>query len=274
MSPRLKSFLLWFFAFIFTAAIAVYQRKTGPTYEIRDKVVIDNQTIPYKLIRTYDGADDAAIFLEVPDRDIKGEIRLRRFLSYDDWTVKPMKRAGPYLVAFIPHEPPAGKVMYTITLQKNDQLFPLTKDNVVMRYKGFVPRGVLILHIITIFAAMLFSTRTGLEVLFKGKYTFPYTWVTIITLLIGGLILGPIVQKYSFGVYWSGWPFGHDLTDNKSLVAFIFWVAALWVQVKNRERKTWSVVAAVIMLVVFLIPHSMLGSEIDFTKAPKSEMQK
>jgi uncharacterized BrkB/YihY/UPF0761 family membrane protein len=92
-------------------------------------------------------------------------------------------------------------------------------------------------------------------------------------LAIGGLILGPIVQKYAFDAYWTGWPFGHDLTDNKSLVAFIFWVIALAMLSRNRVRRTWVVVAAVVTLVVFMIPHSMLGSEIDYTKeTPKTEV--
>ena len=38
------------------------------------------------------------------------------------------------------------------------------------------------------------------------------------TLGLGGMILGPIVQKYAFGAYWTGIPFGHDLTDAKNLV--------------------------------------------------------
>ena len=132
-------------------------------------------------------------------------------------------------------------------------------------------RSVLIPHIFFIFLAMLFSTITGLEAIFKGKNTFVYTWITIITLFLGGLILGPIIQKFSFGVYWSGWPFGHDLTDNKSLIALIFWIVALIIQYRNREKRTWPIIAALVMLIVFLIPHSVLGSEIDYTKEQKTE---
>ncbi len=131
--------------------------------------------------------------------------------------------------------------------------------------------AILLPHILIIFLAMLFSTITGLETIIKGKHILLFTWITIITLFIGGLVLGPIVQKYSFGVYWDGWPFGHDLTDNKSLVAFIFWIIALIVQYKNRDKKLWTIVASIIMLIVFLIPHSVLGSEIDYTKLPKTE---
>ena len=105
-----------------------------------------------------------------------------------------------------------------------------------------------------------------LEVLFKGHYTYIYTWLTVIFLTIGGMILGPIVQKYAFDAYWTGWPFGNDLTDNKSLLAFIFWLVALGYQIWSREKKILAVVAAVVLLAVYMIPHSVLGSEIDYTK--------
>jgi hypothetical protein len=41
------------------------------------------------------------------------------------------------------------------------------------------------------------------------------------------MILGPVVQYYAFGEFWTGVPFGWDLTDNKTLVAVIFWALAV-----------------------------------------------
>jgi hypothetical protein len=273
MNPKIKSFLLWLFAFIFTLVIAVYQRVTGPTYPARGKAVIAGQTVRYKLIRSYDGDDGAPVYVNVPDTAIRGEFMYRRFKSYDEWTTVPMERKGDSLVSRIPHQPVAGKVMYRVILVRGNDRVALEKDPVVIRYKGKVPMSVLIPHILIIFLAMLFSTRTGLEVLFRGKFTFLYTWITIITLFIGGLILGPVVQKFSFGMYWAGWPFGHDLTDNKAAVAFIFWVIALVVLYRNRGNRAWPLIASIIMLIVFLIPHSVLGSEIDYTKGQKTEIR-
>ena len=274
MNPKLKSFILWVFAFVFTLVIAIYQRMTGPTYPERAKVTIGQIEYKFHLLRTYDGADDAKIRLYVPDTSIRGEFKFRRFKSYDDWTMIGMARHGDTLLGCLPHQPPAGKMMFSVTLLKDGTRYLVHAEPTVLRYKGYVPLGILIPHIIIIFLAMLFSTRAGLEVLFRGKYTFLYTWLTIIFLFFGGLLLGPIVQKFSFGVYWAGWPLGHDLTDNKSIVAFIFWVVALIIQYRNREKKLWAVIASVIMLVVFLIPHSALGSEIDYTKTSKVENTK
>lgn len=272
MNPKSKSLLLWILAFVITVAAGYYQRVTGPTYPVRGSVSIDGQVIKYKLIRTYEMSDEAKVTVIVPDTAVKGEIKFRRFRSYDNWTAAPMKRSGDTLIGLLPHQEAAGKVMYHVTLAKGAQSFLLNNDAAVLRYKGYVPLFVLLPHILIIFCAMLFSTRAGFEALFKGKYTLEYTWVTLITLFIGGMILGPIIQKYAFGVYWTGWPFGHDLTDNKSLVGLIFWLVALFALRKNREHRTWAVVASIILFVVFMIPHSMLGSEIDYTKsAPKTE---
>ena len=53
--------LLWIFSIIFTLAIAYYQRATGPTYEKKGKVVLDGTMINYKLIRSAESDEDAAV---------------------------------------------------------------------------------------------------------------------------------------------------------------------------------------------------------------------
>jgi len=87
---------------------------------------------------------------------------------------------------------------------------------------------------------------------------------TVVLLFIGGFILGPAVQKLSFGSLWTGIPFGWDLTDNKTLIALAVWVAALVAGRRGKPARGWVLAAAVVMLVVFLIPHSVLGSELKY----------
>ena len=115
------------------------------------------------------------------------------------------------------------------------------------------------------FTAMLFSMRTGFEAWIRGRNTYKYGIVTIITLFFGGLILGPVIQNLAFGDLWTGWPFGGDLTDNKTLVAFIFWAIAIWKLYKNPAHRTWVFMAAIVTLAVYMIPHSVLGSEFDYS---------
>jgi di/tricarboxylate transporter len=126
--------------------------------------------------------------------------------------------------------------------------------------------SVLIPHIIIIFLAMMFSMRAMFEAFIKGKNLVKYSMWTVILLTVGGMIFGPIVQKYAFDAYWTGWPFGGDLTDNKTLVSFVLWVVAYFMVRKNPKRRGWVIAAAIVLLLIYLIPHSMFGSEIDYTQ--------
>lgn len=259
-----RSGLIWVLCFIFTITIAYYQRKTGPTHPIYGKVQIAQETIKYKLLRTHGGDDDAKIEIAVNDTSIKAYCKFRRKNTGDEWTITELYREGSNLVASLPHQPPAGKIEYFISFNKGDQEIILTEDPVYMRFKGAVPSWILYIHILFIFSAMLFSTRTGVEAIFRGKNTYKYTVITLILFLIGGMIFGPIIQKYAFGDFWTGWPFGGDLTDNKSLVAFIFWFVAFIVVSKNKNNRTWVIIAAIVFLLTYMIPHSVLGSEYDY----------
>ena len=77
------------------------------------------------------------------------------------------------------------------------------------------------------------------------------------------MILGPVVQLYAFGDLWTGIPFGWDLTDNKTLIAFLFWVLAVAMNWK-KSRPAYTVIAAVVLLLIYSIPHSMFGSQLDY----------
>ncbi|MGC8746873.1 MAG: hypothetical protein ACP5SQ_09650, partial [Candidatus Saccharicenans sp.] len=131
---------------------------------------------------------------------------------------------------------------------------------VVIRFKGPVSKPVLIGHIIIMFLAMLFSVRAGLQALGQAEDLAPLTRWTAVLFFLGGFILGPIIQKMAFGVFWSGFPVGHDLTDTKTLLIMIAWIAALASGRKTSPKKAWVLGASIITILVFLIPHSLWGS--------------
>lgn len=262
-----KSILLWLIAFVLTVLTAIYQRMTGPTYPISGEVEIGNEIINYKLDRSHGGEGDYQIDIDIKEENINGFLVWKRYKTKDEWTKVEMVRQNGKLVGYLPHQPPAGKLIYHVILQKNGESIVIPeKGEVIIRFKGDVPTGFLIPHIIFIFGAMLLSTRTGLEYFNEGKKFKPLTIFTFIFVIIGGFIFGPIVQKYAFGEFWTGFPFGHDLTDNKILVGFIGWLLALIAIYKFKKPKRWIVFASILMFVIFLIPHSLLGSELDYNE--------
>ena len=266
MKYKTKSILFWVLSFVLMVASAYYQRTTGPTYPRKGKVIINGETIKYKLVRTWDTGTGAEATVKVINTAIAGKYRYKRYKSFDEWTEKPMIRNGEELVATLPGLPAAGKMMYEIFLSDGGKFIKLEEEPLVLRYKGAVPFWILIPHIILIFMAMMFSMRALIEAFTKGKNLVKYSFWTVILLAIGGMTFGPIVQKYAFDAYWTGWPFGTDLTDNKMLVAFVLWVVAYFMVRKNPKKRGWVIAAAVVLLLIYLIPHSMFGSEIDYTK--------
>lgn len=264
MKSSTKSVLLWILAFILMLASATYQRLTGPTHPKRGKIEIEGQTIKFRLLRSQENHENAKIAIKVADTSIHGIYKFKRLGVNEDWDGGILQLQGDELVGFLPKQPAAGKLEYMVTLVKNGRSYPLTSEPVIIRFKGKVPAYILIPHIFFMFFGMMFSLRTGLEALFKRQNTYRLALTTLIFLSVGGLFLGPLVQKFAFGAFWTGWPFGHDLTDNKTLAAVIFWIIAVIKLRKEPENKLWPILAAGITLLVYLIPHSMFGSELDY----------
>ncbi len=267
------SITLWLFAFILTLAIAVYQRLTGPTHPVKESTTLNGTEVKATFNRSYSGEGDQPVIVEISSNNLEGNLYWKRFKTNDDWSIVKMNMEDKTLTAFLPHQPPAGKLEYFVKVFGENSGAFLPAKPIVTRFKGAVPDFILIPHIIFMFGAMLLALRTAMEI-FKQKPKFKMlTIVTVVVLGIGGMILGPIVQKYAFGEFWTGFPNGTDLTDNKTLIAFIGWLIALFAVLKEKKQKFWIGFATVVMFAVFLIPHSVMGSELDYNKLDKEKKQ-
>jgi len=263
----MKKVLLWVLAFVITAGSAVYQRMTGPTYAVNGNMQLGGSVISFTLETTHETIGDYEIKIEAPDSEVSGYIQFKRFKTDDPWTNIQMEREDGSISASLPQQPSAGKLAYKVFLSYRGKEVSLTgEQEVVIRFKDVVPKTVLYLHILIIFSAMLFSTRTGIEALRKEGNTRKLTLWTAGLMFGGGMILGPLVQKFAFGEWWTGVPFGFDLTDNKTLIAMIVWAIAVIAGRKGKQAKGWVLAASIVTLVIFLIPHSLLGSELDYSQ--------
>jgi hypothetical protein len=183
-----------------------------------------------------------------------------------------MSREGGTLVALLPTQPPAGKLEYSVSLATPAGPVRVPEgEPIVMRFKGDVPALVLVPHVVTMFVSMMIGIRAALAAALGRPEAHRYAWVAVVGIAIGGLVLGPIVQKYAFGAYWTGWPFGGDLTDNKTLAMWLAWVAAVAVLGRRRDpldrlARAATVAAALVMVAVYLVPHSLRGSELDYAR--------
>jgi hypothetical protein len=266
-----RSLILWLIAFILTLLLAGYQRVTGPTYPVSGSVNFNNKKIEYELDRNHSGEGNHIVQVSIHNYDIKGELIWKRYKTNDDWNIVKMDNNDGVLSAELPHQPKAGKLLYKIKLIGEFENLIIPEQPVIIRFKGAVPLYILIPHILFIFSAMMLSARTGLEIFNKEPAYKNLAMFTLLFLLIGGGILGPIAQYYAFDAYWTGFPVGYDLTDNKILIAVIGWLIAFVMIRKTQNPKRWVAFASLLLFVVFLIPHSVLGSEFDYSKLEKQQ---
>lgn len=270
-----KNIFLWVISLVIMMSIYTYQKRTGPTYPIRGEIELNDQEYDYELLRTHGGRGDAEVILPFPKETIV-KYEYRRFKSYDSLTTKILKydEAKKAFIAYIPHQPPAGKVQYKVSIQTDSDSKSLHEDDewVLIRFKGGVPAFIIYPHIFFMFFGMWISVRSGAEALSKGKHTYKLAVISVIFFFCGAFILGPFVQKYAFGEFWTGWPWGTDLTDNKVAVSLLFWIIALIVsKYKPKLMEKFVFAAVCVQFLVFIIPHSMFGSEIDFRKIEDSK---
>lgn len=253
-------------ATLITLISVVYQRVTGPTYPVKGSVEIEQSSIAFKLHRSHSGNQDHCVKIVASDSKIQGKLLWKRYPVAEEWKEVNMTREGDTLLGMLPNQPPAGKVEYRVVLSSCCQKVSLTGNNsVILRFKGDVPFLYLLPHIVLIFAGMLFSMRAGLEVLSRNQSNKMLSLYSLFFILVGGIAFGVIIQYYAFGAFWTGFPVGKDLTDTKTLVAFIFWVLAVVQTRKGKDARWWILAASIVTLVVYLIPHSVLGSELDYT---------
>jgi len=259
---------VWVVAVVVTLLSLVYQRLTGPTNPVRGTVTIGGQDHRLRLTRTHPGPGDQLVVLTVPDPSVSGHVAWRRYPTSEAWATLPLVREGDTLKAALPHQPVAGKLEYQVQLERGSERILFPERPAITRFRGEVPKGVLFPHIVAMFLAMLFSTAAGLGALARHPQARRDAYACMALMLVGGFVLGPLMQYYAFGEWWTGVPFGWDLTDNKTLMAFAAWLFAAWRMRGGREARAAIVAACLATLIVFAIPHSTWGSEYKWDTPP------
>jgi hypothetical protein len=278
---RGASRLLWVLAVFLMLGSAVYQRLTGPTNPLRVALTVGSEDVRFRLPRS--GTTDGEVRVAVPSgTGVTATMSWRRYPTEDRFDQVPMQPDSPSsdadLVAHLPVQPAAGKLEYTVEVTTPDGVtrFPsgeadAGEGTIVLRYKDPVPGPLLGAHVAFMFFAILIGMRAGLGALFGGAGVRTHSWIALGLMTVGGMILGPFVQKYAFGEYWTGFPWGYDLTDNKTLIMLLAWIVACGVLARPAKtdalglgRRAVVVAAAIVMSVVYLIPHSLRGSELDY----------
>jgi len=255
--------ILWTAAVLLTLGSAVWQRLSGPTHPTGGSVTLGNTQVEYRFTRSHSTASAQPVRVDNAGPDVEGEVRWRRYPTDDPWQTLVMAREGDALQALLPPQVAAGKLEYQVRLRRGAVEAVVPARTVVTRFKDDVSPSVLIAHVAFMFAAMLFSAHAGFGAL-AGSQACRSAAIALGLWIVGGLVLGPVVQKQAFGAYWTGIPFGTDLTDNKTLIAAVAWAWAAWRCRAPGGGRGAILAATLVTFGVFAIPHSTFGSEVNW----------
>ena len=271
-----KKISIWVLAIVLALAAMIYQRSTGPTYEFKGELEYNGESYEYELLRSQETTENATIQLPyIEGADYSATLNYKRYMTSDSLTALGFQLDENNLyTAQLPIQPAAGKMEYYISGVIDGNNFNIPEkgeENIVLRYKDPVSDYILIPHVVMMIIVIITGIRAGLGSIFNDGSMRRWTVVAFSAMTLGGMILGPLVQKSAFGEYWTGFPYGGDFTDNKMLIMWLAWAMALAIiGFKAKKKETISraavIFAAVVMTVVYLIPHSMGGSTLDYEK--------
>ncbi len=274
-------------AFLFTLLLLIFTRKTTAVRSVHETVsqrglLIDHTTVPKQV-----GDEIPVISAKVEGAsEVRLVYKIGKVGEYQSVKMTPKPGEKNIFVATIPHHPKGTKVWYyleavdqvegeeikvTLPQRKSDQIKPIR-----LKFEGEVPVYIVIPHVLSIFAAIFFATLTLFSAidLKKGKTTLKRSvqlcTITLLLLFIGFFPFGWAMNYFAFGVLWEAFPFGSDVTDNKSQIMFLFWLftllmvkGTLWGKrehksfLSDRGYSTLVIVSFVVSIIILAIPHSL-----------------
>ena len=266
-------------AVVVTLLVVFAARYFGPNRSYRVETAVDGVRLSHEAPRSHTGEGPAVLRLEV-----KGEgttpvrvVLATRIQGTETWTTRPPAREeaapgggkGKVLVFEVPHQPPTTRVYYRFEARAGDgppvMLERRPGEPMMVKFKDPVPAWVVAPHVLCMFGGFFFLVWSAFLLVFRSPDDPPGAAVrparlAWLIMFLGGVPFGIAMNWYAFHVYWEAFPFGKDVTDNKTQVALVVWGAAALFLAKTKGEgkasRAFAVAMALIVLAVYLIPHS------------------
>jgi hypothetical protein len=274
-------------AFLFTLLLLFFTRKTTAVRSVYKMVEQDGVRIEHNTVPKQEGDEIPVIEARVKGAsEVNLVYKIGKEGQYNFVEMSPEPGEENSYEASIPLHPKGMRAWYYLEAtgeSKGDEVkVTLPERNsgkvqpVRLKFEGKVPAYVVIPHVFSIFAAFFFATLTLFSAieLKRGKTTLNKSVrlcaVTLLLLFIGFFPFGWAMNYFAFGVLWEAFPFGTDVTDNKSQIMFAFWLVTMFLVkgtllgrgeqknlVSDRRYSTLVIVSFIATILIVAIPHSM-----------------
>ena len=146
----MKKSVCWLLAILITLVLSVYQRMTGPTHPKKVTVELNGESYKVKLPRSGVQHDEIVKLKGVPS-NTTAQMHYRRYPTSHEFTTVDFCSKDDELQAALPVQPVGGKLQYYLTVGGMDYA---ADEPIVIRFRNDVPAGILVPHILLMFAAM------------------------------------------------------------------------------------------------------------------------
>ena len=113
--------IMWTLAFFLTAAFLVWQKISGPTYEVRFDTEVAGVPLKGELLRTHSITGDMPVTVNISDPAVTGSVIWRRYPTDHPWERLAMVNENGQLKAVLPAQKMAGKLEYSVEFEKDGQ---------------------------------------------------------------------------------------------------------------------------------------------------------
>jgi uncharacterized membrane protein YidH (DUF202 family) len=275
-------------AFLFTLLLLGFARRTTMVRSVhkiveQQGVLINHHTVPKQL-----GDEVPTISARVTGAsDVKLVYKIGKDGELQSVPMNPKPGEENVFTTFIPHYPKATNAWYYIEAIKRTEdaevkvtLPDKSSHNfkpILLKFEGKVPTFIIIPHVLCNFGAIFFAVLTLFSAvnIRKGRKTLresiKFPLLTFILLFLGFIPFGIAMNHFAFGATWEAFPFGKDVTDNKSQIILLFWLVTLFLVkgtlfrkderknlISDRGYSTMVIIVFIITIAMYAIPHSFV----------------
>jgi hypothetical protein len=274
-------------AFLFTVLLLVFARKTTMVRSVEKAVEGNGILIEHKTVPKQVGDEIPVISAKVEGATlVKLFYRIGKDGEYQAVEMDLEPGAQNVFAASLPLRPKGIKAWYYLEAvsQEEGGTREVTLPDrsspdfspILLRYEGEVPPYVVFPHVLCIFGAIFFAgigllsaidVRRGKGSL-RQSVKFPV--ITFVLLFLGFLPFGIAMNYFAFGATWEAFPFGWDVTDNKSQIMLLFWLFTLLSVkgtlrgrdesknlVSGRGYSALVLISFIVTLLIIAVPHSL-----------------
>ncbi len=274
-------------AVIFTLLMLVFTRKTTAVRSVHKMVeqggiLIEHHTVPKQvgeeiplISARVEGSSEVRLVYKI---GMEGEYQSIPMLTKSSEqnvfeASIPLHPKGVKAWYYLEAVSPAAEGGVTVTLPEaqSGQVDPIR-----LKFEGEVPPYVIIAHILCIFGAIFFAVLALFSAIdvSRSKETLrqsvKYPVWTLVLLFLGFVPFGIAMNYFAFGVLWEAFPFGWDVTDNKSQIMMLFWLLTLLLTrgslfgkgternlISDRGYSALVIVSFVATMIILAVPHSV-----------------